>query len=87
LRNIMRERAELRLQPLRAERDRIKARLEKVSTTLDEYDRNPAAAVDNEVAALLVGNRDRSPKLTVRSKAAMRPSEKASPAKQSAAGE
>lgn len=54
---MVRERAELRLQPLRAEQERIKARLDKVGTTLDEYDRDPAAAVEKEVAALLKGNR------------------------------
>jgi hypothetical protein len=56
LRTMVRERAELRLQPLRAEQVRIKARLEKVTMLLDEYDRDPAAAVEKEVTALLTGN-------------------------------
>lgn len=69
---MVRERAELRLQPLRAEQERIKARLEKVGTTLDEYDRDPAAAVEKEVAALLKGNRDMRSRQPVRPKAAKR---------------
>ncbi len=56
LRAMVRERAELRLQPLRAEQVRLTARLEKISTMLDEYDRDPAAAVEKEVTALLTGN-------------------------------
>jgi hypothetical protein len=80
LRAMVQERAELRLQPLRAEQERIKARLEKVSTTLDEYDRDPAAAVEKEVAALLKGNRDIRPKSTVRPKAVRRASDKDSTA-------
>lgn len=76
---MVRERAELRLQPLRAEQQRIKARLEKVGTTLDEYDRDPAAAVEKEVATLLTGNRDMRSKSPVRQKAAKRAADSEGP--------
>jgi len=77
---MVRERAELRLQPLRAEQERIKARLENLSTTLDEYDREPVAAVEKEVVALLKGNREVRPRPVVRPKAAKKAAAKKAPA-------
>jgi len=69
---MVRERAELRLQPLRAEQERIKARLDKIGTMLDEYDRDPAAAIEKEVAALLKGNRGMRARPPAATKAARR---------------
>jgi hypothetical protein len=77
---MVRERAELRLQPLRAEQERIKARLDKVGTTLEEYDRDPAAAVEKEVAALLKGNRGMRSKPLAAPKAARKAADSDGPA-------
>jgi hypothetical protein len=52
LRQLVRQRAEVRLAPLRAERDRITARLEKITAQLEAFDRDPDAAVAAEVRAL-----------------------------------
>jgi len=52
LRQLVRQRAEARLAPLRAERDRITARLEKVTAQLDAFDRDPDAAIAAEHAAV-----------------------------------
>jgi hypothetical protein len=52
LRQLVRQRAEARLAPLRAERERITTRLEKVTAQLEAFDRDPEAAVAAEFAAL-----------------------------------
>jgi hypothetical protein len=52
LRQLVRQRAEARLAPLRAERERITARLEKVTAQLEAFDRDPEVAVAAEFAAL-----------------------------------
>jgi len=52
LRQLVRQRAEARLAPLRAERDRIGARLEKINAQLAAFDRDPEAAVTAEFEAL-----------------------------------
>lgn len=55
LREMVRERTELRLAPLRAEKERLEKRLDKVSRTLADHDRDPAAAIDGEVAKVTKG--------------------------------
>lgn len=52
LRQLIRLRAEGRLAPLRAERDRIAGRLEKIDAQLDAFDSDPDAAVAKEFEAL-----------------------------------
>ena len=52
LRQLVRQRAEARLAPLRAEQERITARLEKVTAQLEAFDRDPDAAVEAEYAAV-----------------------------------
>lgn len=52
LRQLIRQRAEGRLAPLRAERDRITSRLEKIDAQLEAFDRDPDAAVGREFEAL-----------------------------------
>lgn len=69
LRSMVRERAELRLAPLRAEKERLEKRLEKVGRTLADHDRDPAAAIDREMAAATKGleaSRARARQLTRR---------------------
>jgi hypothetical protein len=69
LRQLVRQRAAARLVPLRAERDRITARLEKVNAQLEAFDRDPETAIAAEYAA-------------VRAKAASRPNLGRKPAAQ-----
>ena len=52
LRQLVRQRAEARLVPLRAERNRITARLDKITAQLEAFDRDPDAAVAAEFAAV-----------------------------------
>jgi hypothetical protein len=52
LRQLVRQRAEARLAPLRAEQERITARLEKISAQLEAFDRDPEAAVAAEFEAV-----------------------------------
>ena len=52
LRQLVRQRAEARLAPLRAERDRITGRLEKIAAQLEAFDRDPDAAVAAEFEAV-----------------------------------
>jgi len=52
LRQLVRQRAEARLAPLRAEQERITARLEKITAQLEAFDRDPEAAVAAEYEAL-----------------------------------
>lgn len=52
LRQLIRQRAEGRLAPLRAERDRISSRLEKIDAQLEAFDRDPDAAVAREFESL-----------------------------------
>ena len=69
LRSMVRERAELRLAPLRAEKERLEKRLEKVGRTLADHDRDPAVAIDREMAAATKGleaSRARARQLTRR---------------------
>jgi hypothetical protein len=69
LRSMVRERAELRLAPLRAEKERLEKRLEKVGRTLADHDRDPAAAIDREMATATKGleaSRARARQLTRR---------------------
>lgn len=51
LRQLVRQRAEARLAPLRSERERITARLEKITAQLEAFDRDPDAAVEAEFEA------------------------------------
>lgn len=53
LEDLVRARQEVRLTPLRSERDRLEKRLEKIGATLVEYDRDPEAAVERECRDLL----------------------------------
>ena len=55
LRDAVRERAELRLLPLRAEAERIEKRLEKIRAMIAEYDSDPTQAVERELATLKSG--------------------------------
>lgn len=52
LRELIRLRAEARLAPLRAERERITARLEKIDAQLTAFDRDPEAAITGEYEGL-----------------------------------
>jgi hypothetical protein len=52
LQQLVRQRAEARLAPLRAERERITARLEKITAQLEAFDRDPEAAVAAEFEAV-----------------------------------
>jgi hypothetical protein len=52
LRQLVRQRAEARLAPLRAEQERVTARLEKISAQLEAFDRDPEAAVAAEFEAV-----------------------------------
>lgn len=52
LRQLVGQRAEARLAPLRAERERITARLEKIAAQLEAFDRDPEAAVAAEFEAV-----------------------------------
>jgi len=52
LRDLVRERAELRLAPLRAEQARIGERLAKISAQIEAYDRDPEGAVARECDVL-----------------------------------
>ena len=52
LRNLVRQRAEARLSPLRAERDRITSRLEKIDSQIEAFDRDPEAAITKEFESL-----------------------------------
>ena len=52
LRQLVRQRAEARLVPLRAEQERITARLEKISAQLEAFDRDPEAAAAAEFEAV-----------------------------------
>lgn len=69
LRQLVRQRAEARLAPLRAERDRITARLDKVTAQLEAFDRDPDAAVAAEFQAV----RAKAAKATPRPNAARKP--------------
>ena len=69
LRQLVRQRAEARLVPLRAERDRITARLDKITAELEAFDREPDAAVAAEFEAL----RAKAAKATPRPNAARKP--------------
>jgi oligoendopeptidase F len=53
LRELVEARQKVRLRPLRAEAERIEARLERIRSTLAEHDADPEAAVEKELAALL----------------------------------
>lgn len=55
LRDVVRERLELRLLPLRAEAERIEKRLEKIRGTIADHDRDPDASVERELATLKSG--------------------------------
>ena len=69
LRSMVQARAELRLAPLRAEQERLAKRLERVERTIADHDRDPAAAVDREMAAVTKGleaSRARARQLTRR---------------------
>lgn len=71
LREMVRERAELRLAPLRAEKERLEKRLDKLSRTLADHDRDPAAAIDGEIAKVTKGleaSRARARQLAKRTK-------------------
>jgi hypothetical protein len=52
LRQLLRERHERRLATLRAERERISARLEKIDAQLAAHDADPETAIDKEFTAL-----------------------------------
>jgi hypothetical protein len=52
VRQLVRQQAEARVASLRAERERITARLEKITAQLEAFDRDPEAAVAAEFAAL-----------------------------------
>ena len=52
LRQLVGQRAEARLAPLRAERERITARLEKIAAQLEAFDRDPEAAVAADFEAV-----------------------------------
>ena len=52
LRRLIGRRAEARLAPLRAERERITARLEKITAQLEAFDRDPEAAITAEYEAV-----------------------------------
>lgn len=69
LRQLVRQRAEARLVPLRAERDRITARLDKITAQLEAFDRDPDAAVAAEFEAV----RAKAAKPTPRPNAARKP--------------
>ena len=69
LRELVRQRAEARLVPLRAERDRITARLDKITAQLEAFDRDPDAAVAAEFEAV----RAKAAKATPRPNAARKP--------------
>ena len=69
LRQLVRQRAEARLVPLRAERDRITARLDKITAQLEAFDRDPDAAVAAEYEAV----RAKAAKATPRPNAARKP--------------
>lgn len=71
LREMVRERTELRLTPLRAEKERLEKRLDKVSRTLADHDRDPAAAIEGELAKVTKGlesSRARARQLAKRTK-------------------
>jgi len=53
LEQLVRARQELRLLPLRAERERLEKRLEKIATTLAEFDDDPQVAVERECRELV----------------------------------
>ena len=69
LRELVRQRAEARLAPLRAERDRITTRLDKITAQLEAIDRDPDAAVAAEFEAV----RAKAAKATPRPNAARKP--------------
>lgn len=55
LQAMVRERQELRLQLLKTEQVRIEKRLEKIRATLADYERDPEAAIERELATLKKG--------------------------------
>ncbi len=66
LRELVAARARTRMAAARAERERTAARLEKLTADLADFDRDPEAAIDREVAAIRAkaargGKRDKSP--------------------------
>ena len=67
LRQLVRQRAEARLAPLRAEQERITTRLEKVTAQLEAFDRDPDAAVAAEYAAVRSKAAKATPRLKPRS--------------------
>lgn len=69
LRQLVRQRAEARLTPLRAERDRITARLDKITAQLEAFDRDPDEAVAAEFETL----RAKAAKATPRPNPARKP--------------
>jgi hypothetical protein len=89
LREMVRERTDLRLAPLRAEKERLEKRLEKVSRTLADHDRDAAAAVDGELAKVTKGleaSRAKARQLARRTKPGLGAAA-ASPAAKPAAGD
>ena len=62
LRQLVQQRAEARLAPLRAERERITARLENITAQLEAFDRDPEAAIAAEFVALRAKAAKRAPR-------------------------